>query len=79
MSTSFFLGLKCFIRQSNCYIELPAYSFAHAKVKKSILNPKILEFVGDIGIILNVFQSCSPKILEMQHSYEPLGSAFLMF
>jgi len=30
-----------------------AYGFAHAKVKKSILNPKILEFVDDIGIILN--------------------------
>ena len=33
------------------------YGFAYTNVKKSILDPKILELVGDIGIILNDFQS----------------------
>ena len=33
------------------------YDFAYAKVKKSNLSPKILEFVGDIGVIYNDF-SC---------------------
>ena len=36
---------------------LPIHSFAHAKVKKSNFNRKILELVGDFGIILNDFQS----------------------
>ena len=36
---------------------LPAYDFAHAEVKKSNFCPKILEFLDDIGIILNDFQS----------------------
>ena len=36
---------------------LSTYDFAHAKVKKSIFSLKILEFVGDIDIILNEFQS----------------------
>ena len=36
---------------------LPTHGFAHAKVYKTIFNRKILEFVGDIDIILNVFQS----------------------
>ena len=30
---------------------LPTYDFAHTKIKKLIFNPKILEFVGDVGII----------------------------
>ena len=34
---------------------IPAHGFANVKVKKSIFNPKILEFMGDIGIILNDF------------------------
>jgi len=29
-----------------------SHGFVHSKIKKSILNPKILEFVDDIGIIL---------------------------
>jgi len=33
------------------------HSFAHAKVKKSIFNRKILELVGDSGIILNDFHA----------------------
>ena len=36
---------------------LLAHGFAHAKVKKSIFNRKILELVGEFGIILNDFQS----------------------
>ena len=34
-----------------------AHGSAHAKVRKSIFKPKILEFVSDIGIILNDFQN----------------------
>ena len=37
------------------FSNLPAYGFAHAKVKKTTFGPKILEFVGDIDIILNDF------------------------
>ena len=33
------------------------YGFTHAKIKKSIFNLEILEFVGDIGLILNDIQS----------------------
>jgi len=33
------------------------HGFAHAKVKKSNFNRKILELISDIGIILNDFQS----------------------
>ena len=36
---------------------LPTHGFAHAKSKKSIFNWKILEFIGDIGTILNDFLS----------------------
>lgn len=36
--------------------ELPTYDFAHAKKEKLIFSSKILEFVGDIGIISNDFQ-----------------------
>ena len=36
---------------------LLAHGFAHAKVKKLIFNRKILELVGEFGIILNDFQS----------------------
>ena len=36
---------------------LPTYDFAHAKVEKSIFDSKIQEFAGDIGVILNEFQS----------------------
>jgi len=39
------------------FMRLPTYGFAHAKFKKSNFYPKILEFLGDIGIILNDFQS----------------------
>ena len=35
-----------------------AYSFAHAKIKNSIFNRKILELGGDFDIIMNDFQSC---------------------
>ena len=35
----------------------PTYGFAHVKVEKLILDLKILEFAGDISIILNNFQS----------------------
>jgi len=34
---------------------LPCRGFVHAKIKKVDFNPKIQEFVGDIGIILNDF------------------------
>ena len=33
------------------------YGFAHTKVQKSTFDPKILEFIGNIGIILNDFES----------------------
>ena len=36
---------------------LPTYGFAHAEVQKSNFRPKILEFLGDICIIFNDFQS----------------------
>ena len=36
---------------------LSNHGFAHAKVKESIFDWKILELVGDFGIILNNFQS----------------------
>ena len=36
---------------------LSTHDSAHAKIKKPIFNRKILEFVGDIGIILNDFQN----------------------
>jgi len=35
---------------------MPAHGFAHVIVKKSIFDSKILEFVGNIDIILNEFQ-----------------------
>ena len=38
---------------------MPTHGFTHAKVKKSFFNPKILEFVCNIGIILNDFSSRS--------------------
>ena len=39
------------------YRGLPTHSSAHAKVKNSIFNLKIEEFVGDVGIIWSDFQS----------------------
>ena len=36
---------------------MPEESLAHAKIKKSFFSPKILEFIGDIGVILNDFWS----------------------
>jgi len=41
------------------------YAFANAKLKKSIFNRKIPEFLGDIGIILNTFQSWFPSTIEI--------------
>ena len=38
---------------SRHFLGLPTYGFAHAKVKKSNFSSKILEFVGDIGVIYN--------------------------
>ena len=39
------------------FILMTTHGFAHAKVKISNFGPKILEHLGDIGIILNDFQS----------------------
>jgi len=48
---------RIFWEYSRNFRGLPIHGFAHAKVKKSIFNRKILELVGDFGIILNDFQS----------------------
>ena len=37
-------------QDSQNFLGLPTHSFAHAKVYKSNLNPKILEFVGDTSV-----------------------------
>ena len=47
-----------FWEYSQNFQRLPTYGFAHAKLKKSIFLSLILEFIGDIGIIFNDFQSC---------------------
>jgi len=46
-----------FWEYSQNFRRLPTYGFAHAKVKKSIFISGILEFIGDIDIIFNDFQS----------------------
>ena len=35
---------------------MPTYGFAHAKVKKPILSPILLDFIGNMDIILEDFQ-----------------------
>ena len=46
---------RIFCEYSRNFRRLPTYGFAHAKVKKSIFNSKILELVRNIGIIMNDF------------------------
>ena len=36
---------------------LPTYGYTHAKIKNLDFNPEISEFIGDIGTILNDFQT----------------------
>ena len=59
------IGIKMFEIQQGIFWEysqnfqwLPTYGFAHVKLKKSIFLSLILEFIGDIGVIFNNFQSC---------------------
>ena len=47
--------IRIFLEYPRNFRRLPTYGFAHAKVKKSIFNSKILELVPNIGIILNDF------------------------
>ena len=48
-----FLSLSLF--QIDDFRRLPAYGFAHAKFKKTNFSPKILDLVGDIGMIFEDF------------------------
>ena len=64
VSSTLKISIKMFQIQKGIFWEyfqnfprLPIYGFAHAKVKKSIFISIILEFIGDIGIIFNDFQS----------------------
>ena len=50
-SRTFWLKFDFLINDRN------TYGFAHAKIQKSIFDPKILELLDVIGIILNDFQS----------------------
>ena len=45
---------------------LPTHGFAHAKVKNLIFNLKILDFVGNIGIIRNDFSCWFHSTIKMQ-------------
>ena len=49
--------------QSN-FRGLPTYGIAHAKVKKTIFYSEILEFIPNIGIIFNDFQSWFYSIIK---------------
>ena len=48
--------MEIFLVLTDLVSQIPTYNFAHAKVEKMIFYSKILEFEGDIGIILNDFQ-----------------------
>ena len=51
------INQRIFLEYPQNFRSLPTYGFAHAKVKKWISDPKILEVVGGIGIIWIDFQS----------------------
>ena len=61
-SKSFGLGTDC---KKTVFLSCLTHGFAHSRVKKSTFNLKILDFVGDIGIIRNDFQSWFHSIIKL--------------